>query len=162
MRVTVNIGVKNYCKWERGEHAAGSSDQAEKKIWRETGVELGWLQRNRWVTTNSQRFGGRLLHFWPLSTMNWPEACTARIHVQGKCTCMETNTQIYTHKTSTHAHTRMCTHTYTPHTQQRQAIRLHYKKGTAEAEKQVWLFDRLWLLLLQAKNGSDQNSEGEL
>lgn len=108
--------------------------------------------------TNSQRFGGRLLHFWPLSTMNWPEACTARIHVQGKCTCMETNTQIYTHKTSTHTHTRMCihkqtaTHTYTRHTQQRQAIRLHYKKGTAEAEKQVWLFDRLWLLLLQAKN----------
>lgn len=102
----------------------------------EIGVELGLLQRNRWVMTNSQRFGGGLLHFWPLSTMNWPEACTARIHVQGKCTCMETNTQIYTH-TQTHtymharAHTRTHrqahTHTY-PHAQQRQAIRLHYKR----------------------------------
>ena len=100
--------------------------------------------------TNSQRFGGRLLHFWPLSTMNWPEACTARIHVQGQCTCMETG--IYTQNTHTHTHTgthtyrHVHTHTHThrqahtqtpPHAQQRQAIRLHYIKGTAKAEKQA-------------------------
>jgi len=98
--------------------------------------------------TNSQRFGGRLLHFWPLSTMNWPEACTARRHAaQGKCTCMERNTQVYTHThTQVHTHTCMHVHTHThtqagthtpPYAQQRQAIRLHYRKGAAEAEKQA-------------------------
>lgn len=74
--------------------------------------------------TNSQRFGGRLLHFWPLSTMNWPEACIARagqMHVHGD----KTHRYIHTHThakqapTQKHAHAR---------TQQRQ-IRLHYRKG---------------------------------
>lgn len=114
--------------------------------------------------TNSQRFGGRLLHFWPLSTMNWPEACTARIHAQGKCTCMETNTQIYTRKTSTHTHTytyvRTHRHTHT-HAQQRQAIRLHYKKrGRAEAERsRIVILVLLCLLLLHAKKALIENSK---
>lgn len=74
--------------------------------------------------TNSQRFGGRLLHFWPLSPMNWPEACTARTHVRGKCTCMETDTQIYK---DTHAHVYACAHT------DRQAhTHTHAHTGTAE------------------------------
>lgn len=67
--------------------------------------------------------------------MNWPEACTARRHVQGKRTCMETDA--HTHR---HAHTRAHTHVYVwarththarTHTraQQKQAIRLHYKNS---------------------------------
>lgn len=101
MRVTVNMSAVLQEMKERWSVMLGHQTEGGRSR-----VDL----KNKWVVTNSQRFGRRLLHFWPLSTMYWPEACTARIHAQGKCTYMETK-QIYTH--TIQAHTSMHTDTHT-------------------------------------------------
>lgn len=74
--------------------------------------------------TNSQRFGGGLLHFWLLSTVYWPEACTSRTQAQGKCMCMETGIYIHTKRAHTHTHTHKhaCAHTHRTNNK-KQAIR---------------------------------------
>ncbi len=56
MRVTVSIGVQKYSKEERGEHAAGSSDQAEKN--------LDGDRSRAWLTTKDQMGYDKLTAIW--------------------------------------------------------------------------------------------------
>lgn len=89
--------------------------------------------------TNSQRFGGGLLHFWLLSTVYWPEACTSRTQAQGKCMCMETGIYIHTKRAHTHTHTgvhtNMHAHIHTEQTTKNKQLGIVAE--TSKAEKQV-------------------------
>lgn len=85
--------------------------------------------------TNSQRFGGRLLHFWPLSTMNWPEACIARagqMHVHGDKTHRYIHT--HTHTQNKHPHKNMPTHAHS-----RDKLDSITEKGEAEMQDIICL-----------------------
>lgn len=56
MRVTVRVGGQNYSKEEGTEHAAGSSDQAEKNLDGDMG--------RAWLTTKEQMGYDKLTAIW--------------------------------------------------------------------------------------------------